>query len=146
MLRLRGNHPSLPAHHHSTANHSPISTTTTTSANNGITTYFHIFDSCLCNTNRHSSNSLEPWQPGMVSNRDEFCFVKSGDFCDQIAISNDISFYNLLTWNPQIKSDCTGLRAQSNVCVGTIDFTPPTCILNCIRQRVVEHLSTKSVG
>lgn len=62
----------------------------------------------------------------MVANCNKFYFVNMGDTCDVIASANSISFANLLAWNPEVKSDCTGLWAEVNVCVGVIGFTPTT--------------------
>ncbi|OLN89002.1 LysM domain-containing protein-like protein 6 [Colletotrichum chlorophyti] len=69
----------------------------------------------------------QPTQPGMVSNCNKFYLAKSGDSCDKIASSGGITFAQLLAWNSGVKSDCTGLWANTNVCVGVIGqtTTPP---------------------
>lgn len=60
----------------------------------------------------------------MVSNCNKFYFVETGDSCDAIARSHGITFANFFAWNPEVKSDCGGLWANVNVCVGVIGFTP----------------------
>jgi len=67
-----------------------------------------------------------PTQPGMVSNCDRFYFVQSGDGCQNIANANSISLANFVLWNPNVKSDCSGLWANAYVCVRVIGFVPPT--------------------
>jgi hypothetical protein len=66
-----------------------------------------------------------PTQPGMVDNCNLFYFVKSGDRCRDIAATYKISQKSLFTWNPAIKSDCTGLQAFTNVCVNVIGSEEP---------------------
>jgi LysM repeat protein len=67
-----------------------------------------------------------PTQPGMVSNCNKFHFVETGQVCQQIANLYGISLANFNTWNPQAKSDCSGLWANTYACVGVIGYTPPT--------------------
>ena len=64
----------------------------------------------------------------MVPNCNRFYFVHAGDSCAQISADHGISFADLLAWNPSVKSDCTGLWAEVNVCVGVIGHTPTTTI------------------
>ncbi|UKZ53591.1 hypothetical protein TrVGV298_007386 [Trichoderma virens] len=83
----------------------PTSTTTrsatTTSKGNGITT-------------------PTPTQSGMVSNCNKFYQVVSGDGCFDIAAANNIALNDFYSWNPAVKTDCTGLFAGYYVCVGII--------------------------
>ena len=68
----------------------------------------------------------QPTQPGMVSNCNKFHKVESGQVCRQIADQYGIGLGNFNTWNPQVKSDCSGLWANVYVCVGVIGYTAPT--------------------
>jgi hypothetical protein len=81
--------------------------TTTTKAGNGIQT-------------------PQPTQPGMVTNCNKFHYVDKGVVCSQITSYNKISLENFVKWNPTVKSDCTGMQAGVNVCVGLIGGTPTT--------------------
>ncbi|KAL6915568.1 hypothetical protein FSST1_007063 [Fusarium sambucinum] len=85
-----------------------------------------------------------PTQPDMVNNCDTFDFVKK----------------QLVTWNPSIKADCTGLWSNVLVCVSIIGHTPsstkPTStngietpspiqggmVTNCNRFREVQETTT----
>lgn len=66
-----------------------------------------------------------PIQPGMVSNCNRFHFVKQGSSCNDVLAANSITLAQLFSWNPNVKSDCTGLWADVNVCVGIIGGTTP---------------------
>lgn len=70
----------------------------------------------------------QPIQPGMVDNCNKFYFVEAGDGCSAIASQEGITFADLLRWNPQIGSDCSGLWASVNVCVGVVGFTPTATV------------------
>ncbi|CAN9124202.1 unnamed protein product, partial [Alternaria alternata] len=48
---------------------------------------------------RHYPFSL--FSPGIVSNCDEYYFVKPGDICIDIASAKGITLYDFSTWNPQ---------------------------------------------
>lgn len=81
--------------------------TTTTSAGNGIST-------------------PQPTQPSMVSNCNKFHKVLPDQICQEIANLYGISLADFTKWNPQAKSDCSGLWANTYACVGVIGYTPPT--------------------
>ncbi|KAF9881457.1 LysM domain-containing protein [Colletotrichum karsti] len=81
--------------------------TTTTTAGNGIVT-------------------PQPTQPSMVSNCNKFYFVASGTSCSQVLTTNGISLADLFKWNPSVNSDCSGMWAQVNVCVGVMGGSPTT--------------------
>ncbi|KAH8708480.1 hypothetical protein GQ44DRAFT_763437 [Phaeosphaeriaceae sp. PMI808] len=82
--------------------------TPTTSAGNGIQT-------------------PQPTQPGMVTNCNKFHFISPGNVCSQITSFNKISLADFVKWNPTVRSDCTGMQANVNVCVGVIGgSTTPT--------------------
>lgn len=76
-------------------------TTTPTTTNNGITT-------------------PTPTQTGMVSNCDEFYFVKSGDTCYSIAMAYGIAIADFIGWNPAAGAGCTNLYASTYACVGVL--------------------------
>ncbi|KAH7096027.1 LysM domain-containing protein [Paraphoma chrysanthemicola] len=59
-----------------------------------------------------------PIQSGMVNNCNKFHFVESGQNCPAIQTKYGVSLANLFRWNPAIKADCTGMWAQTYLCVG----------------------------
>lgn len=75
-----------------------------------------------------------PVQSNMVSNCDDFYLVQADDGCWAIANSNNIELNDFYTWNPSVKTDCTGLEAKVYVCIGikaaatttTVDKTTST--------------------
>ncbi|KAH6693877.1 LysM domain-containing protein [Plectosphaerella plurivora] len=77
---------------------------TTTAPSNGITT-------------------PTPIQPGMVNNCNKFHFVNAG--CSDVLSDAKVTLAQLFAWNPTVRSDCTGLWAGVNVCVGVIGQAPP---------------------
>ncbi|KAL6867810.1 carbohydrate-binding module family 50 protein [Trichoderma novae-zelandiae] len=94
-----------------TAGAKPTSTstsrTTTTSAGNGIAT-------------------PTPTQTGMVKNCNKFYLVVSGDGCFDIAAANNIALDDFYTWNPAVKTDCSGLFPSYYVCVGIVGSSTPS--------------------
>jgi hypothetical protein len=40
--------------------------------------------------------------------------------CSQVTSFQKISLEDFVRWNPTVKSDCTGMQANVNVCVGVI--------------------------
>ncbi|KAF3230069.1 hypothetical protein TWF191_000309 [Orbilia oligospora] len=81
----------------------------------------------------------------MVKNCKDFKLVKSGDTCPAIISQYGITQAQLVSWNPAIKSDCTGLWAQYYICVRLIGngVTTPTPIQtgmtkNCKTFRYVQ--------
>jgi hypothetical protein len=68
----------------------------------------------------------------MVSNCDAFYKVVTGDTCDSIAAKNGISVDQLHAWNTDIGgAACSGLWANTYVCVSVIGHTPsPTTLSN----------------
>lgn len=63
-----------------------------------------------------------PTQAGMVGYCNKFYKVKAGDGCWQIAQDSNVDLDNLYRWNPAVKSDCSGLQANTYICTGTIAF------------------------
>lgn len=68
----------------------------------------------------------QPTQPGMVTNCAKFHWVAPGVVCSQITSYQKISLADFVKWNPSVGSDCTGMQANVNVCVGLIGGTPTT--------------------
>lgn len=64
-----------------------------------------------------------PMQSGMVTNYGDVYFNQTGDTCATIAIKTGISLQQLLTWNPAIDADCSGLWVNANVRVPTMGHT-----------------------
>jgi hypothetical protein len=60
----------------------------------------------------------------MVDTCNEFYLVEAGDLCNDIAEEHGISRANFDAWNPDVRSDCTGLIAEYYVCVGV--YTDPS--------------------
>lgn len=59
-----------------------------------------------------------PVQDGMTANCSKFYFVQPGDGCWAIADENGILLGDFYSWNPFVKTDCTGLQANVYVCIG----------------------------
>ncbi|KAL2787767.1 hypothetical protein BJX66DRAFT_340850 [Aspergillus keveii] len=77
----------------------PSTPATTTTASSGIST-------------------PSPVQTGIISTCNEFYRAISGDTCYDIALENEVPLSDFYTWNPAVKSDCSGLQADVYVCVG----------------------------
>jgi hypothetical protein len=88
-----------------TSTKAPVSSTT--SAGNGVAT-------------------PQPTQPGMVANCNKFHYIDSGVVCSQVTSYNKISLDDFVKWNPSVGSDCRGMQAGVNVCVGVIGGTTTT--------------------
>lgn len=67
-----------------------------------------------------------PIQDGMTPDCDRFHLVASGDQCSAIATRYNIPLANFYSWNPAIGTSCQSLWLNTNVCVRTIGFVPPT--------------------
>lgn len=85
----------VPAGSSSTATLKP---TSTTAAGNGVVT-------------------PQPSQPGIVSNCATFHWIAAGVTCSQVLSYEKISLADFVKWNPIVGSDCTGIKADVNVCV-----------------------------
>ncbi|KAE8852856.1 hypothetical protein PTNB29_10246 [Pyrenophora teres f. teres] len=92
-------------------------TTTTTTTTTTLTT-----------TTDNSVSTPQPIQPGMISNCAKFHWLAKGVTCSQIIRYNKISLADFARWNHSVNSDCSGMWAEVNVCVGLIGGTtaPPT--------------------
>ncbi|KAL0929844.1 LysM domain-containing protein [Colletotrichum truncatum] len=64
-----------------------------------------------------------PIQSGMVKNCNKFHNIKSTTTCANLLSYNKITLADLYKWNPGVKSDCTGLQADTWACVGVIGGT-----------------------
>ncbi|KAL2822248.1 hypothetical protein BDW59DRAFT_163841 [Aspergillus cavernicola] len=76
-------------------------TSTTTSTGNGVTT-------------------PTPYESGMVDNCDDFYLVVSGDTCSSIVADAGVTLDDFYTWNPTVRTDCSGLWLGYYVCVGIL--------------------------
>lgn len=63
-----------------------------------------------------------PIQAGMVGYCTKFYRVVSNDGCWQIARDNNTALDSLYRWNPAVKNDCTGLQANTYICIGADGF------------------------
>ena len=61
-----------------------------------------------------------PTQPGMVTNCNKFHFINKGVVCTQVISYQRITRADFVAWKPTVKSDCSGMQAEVNVCVGII--------------------------
>ncbi|CCC14395.1 unnamed protein product [Sordaria macrospora k-hell] len=61
-----------------------------------------------------------PIQEGMVSNCNKFHFVEPNQGCTTIGSTYGVSLAQLVAWNPAIGSQCTGLWANTYLCVGVV--------------------------
>ncbi|KAH7128638.1 LysM domain-containing protein [Dendryphion nanum] len=59
-----------------------------------------------------------PIQSGMVGNCNKFHFVEKNQLCPAIQQKYGVTLANLFKWNPAIKADCTGMWAETYLCVG----------------------------
>ncbi|RWA13205.1 hypothetical protein EKO27_g1909 [Xylaria grammica] len=62
-----------------------------------------------------------PVKAGLIGNCDSCYKVVSGDSCDAILTSNNISLTEFRAWNPDLNSGCTNLEIGYNYCVGVSD-------------------------
>ncbi|KAF3210312.1 hypothetical protein TWF679_006807 [Orbilia oligospora] len=59
-----------------------------------------------------------PTQSGMVKNCKKFHFVQTGQTCETIQRQYSVTLAQLFQWNSAIGSTCTGMWAQTYLCVG----------------------------
>ena len=69
-----------------------------------------------------------PTQPGMVSNCNKFHYINKGVVCTQVTSYQKITRADFVLWNPTVGSDCSGMQAEVNVCVGVIGGVITTAI------------------
>ncbi|KAF5866876.1 hypothetical protein ETB97_008680 [Aspergillus alliaceus] len=63
-------------------------------------------------------------RPGIVDNCNKFHMVVEGDECHAIANSNGITLERLVSWNPEVKTDCSSLWLGYYICGKVIGVTP----------------------
>lgn len=61
-----------------------------------------------------------PTQTGMVGSCDTFRYVVKGDTCESIAKLAGVTTQTFISWNPAVKSDCSGLWLDTYCCIGLI--------------------------
>lgn len=59
-----------------------------------------------------------PIQPGLTGGCNKFYKVVSGDGCQSVATSNNVTLTDFYTWNPAVGTDCMSLQLNVWVCVG----------------------------
>ncbi|GLA39977.1 hypothetical protein AnigIFM63309_007581 [Aspergillus niger] len=92
----------------STVSSSLLSTTTTTHTSATTT----------------SASSPSPTQSGLSSSCDAFYYVEAGDSCWEIVNSyGNFTLSQFYSWNPAVKSDCSGLQPDFYVCIGVAGST-----------------------
>ncbi|RKK65775.1 hypothetical protein BFJ69_g15988 [Fusarium oxysporum] len=69
-------------------------------------------------------NTPPPIQPNMVGNCNKFHIVAKTTTCSSIQNYYSISLADFGKWNPTVGSNCAGLWAGYNVCVGVMGGTP----------------------
>lgn len=62
----------------------------------------------------------------MVANCNKFQWVADNVVCSQIISYQKITLADFVKWKPTVGSDCTGMKAGVNVCVGVIGGTTQT--------------------
>ncbi|KAB8226799.1 uncharacterized protein BDW43DRAFT_317486 [Aspergillus alliaceus] len=63
-------------------------------------------------------------RPGIVDSCNKFHMVVEGDECHAIANSNGITLEPLVSWNPEVKTDCSSLWLGYYICGKVIGVTP----------------------
>jgi hypothetical protein len=56
----------------------------------------------------------------MATNCAKFHWIAKGVTCSQVLSFQQISIEQFFQWNPTVLSDCSGMWAEVNVCVGVI--------------------------
>ncbi|KAI1146243.1 hypothetical protein F4825DRAFT_456675 [Nemania diffusa] len=107
---------------------STAKTTTTTSTTTTSTTFSTKTTTTTTTTTGNGIATPTPIQTGMVSNCDDFYFVRSGDGCANIASAVGITLANFYAWNPAVGSTCAGLQASVYVCIGLQGSAPTQTI------------------
>ncbi|CRK46738.1 hypothetical protein BN1723_020113, partial [Verticillium longisporum] len=62
----------------------------------------------------------------MVTNCNKFHWIAEGVSCSQVISFQKITLADFVTWNPSVKSDCSGMWAGVNVCVGVVGSSTDT--------------------
>ncbi|EHA19725.1 hypothetical protein ASPNIDRAFT_179830 [Aspergillus niger ATCC 1015] len=69
-------------------------------------------------------SSPSPTQGGLSSSCDAFYYVEAGDSCWAIVNSyGNFTLNQFYSWNPAVKSDCSGLQPDYYVCIGVAGDT-----------------------
>lgn len=101
----------------------PVATTSTTLSTSTSKS------STIASSTTSAGNGVQtpqPTQPDMVANCAKFYWVAQGVSCSEVLRSQGITLQDLFQWNPSVKSDCSGLWAEVNVCVGIVGGSTPT--------------------
>ncbi|RYP81166.1 hypothetical protein DL769_002114 [Monosporascus sp. CRB-8-3] len=79
---------------------------------------------------------------GIVENYNRFYLVTAGILAQPSPRIKASGLRTPLAWNPEIKSDCTGLCAEVNVCVGVVRLTPTATTTTTTTTRPTNGNST----
>lgn len=82
----------------------------------------------------------------MVTNCNKFHYVAKGVTCSQIISYQKITLADFALWNPTVLSDCSGMWAEVNVCVGIIGGAPTTSVKPTTTTPTPTVSSTTSAG
>ncbi|KAL5358870.1 LysM domain protein [Aspergillus floccosus] len=120
----------------------PVKTTATTKKTTTTTTTFATITSSATQSTTQSTTQVPstttttststagnplPTQAGLISTCNALHLVESGDYCQGIQTSfGNFTLSQFYSWNPSVKSDCTGLQAGYYVCIGVGGSTAPT--------------------
>ncbi|PYI09360.1 hypothetical protein BO78DRAFT_437930 [Aspergillus sclerotiicarbonarius CBS 121057] len=71
-----------------------------------------------------AASGPSPTQTGLISTCDAFYYVQPGDSCWAIANSySNFTLNEFYSWNPAVKTDCSGLQSDYYVCIGVAGST-----------------------
>ncbi|KAK5654546.1 hypothetical protein OQA88_7175 [Cercophora sp. LCS_1] len=96
----------------------PIPVTTVSVTTTTVTTT--VFSLPGSETGENGITTPVPHQPQMVDNCKAFYLVQEGDTCVKIAAQFQIAEAQIVAWNPEARSDCTQLLANTYCCVGVL--------------------------
>ncbi|PLB44330.1 hypothetical protein P170DRAFT_503006 [Aspergillus steynii IBT 23096] len=95
--------------------------TTTTTTTKATTTTSSTLKTTTTAATTTRAGGPSPTQTGLISTCNSYYFVQNGDSC--WAIVNSYGSFTLdqfYSWNPAVKSDCSGLQSGYYVCVGVV--------------------------
>lgn len=75
-------------------------------------------------TSGNGVQTPSPIQDGMKTKCKAFYLVKSEQTCDVIIREYRVTLENIISWNPAVKSDCTGMWANTYACVAVLGEEP----------------------
>ncbi|KAJ6094779.1 hypothetical protein N7467_002292 [Penicillium canescens] len=102
----------------------PSDDTTTTTATTGLSSSTATTTSAPTTATSTSATGAtpSPIQTGMASGCIRFYYVEANNDCYDIALDAGVALDDFYTWNPAVKSDCSGLQSGVFVCVGKTGY------------------------